>query len=72
MNFFALSHAPPPEVIAMAINNPVTIVPTSIPPSTTGPSGLIMATATTKINGRSAGIIIWRSAAFVTISTQVP
>src|SRR5216110_1242517 len=26
MNFFALSHEPPPEVIAMAMNSPVTIV----------------------------------------------
>ncbi len=41
INFLALSHAPPPEVIAMATNNPVTIVPTSKPPKTTGPSGLM-------------------------------
>src|SRR5881296_981469 len=29
INFFALSHAAPPEVMEIAINNPVTIVPTS-------------------------------------------
>src|SRR6476620_6169818 len=72
MNFFALSHAPPLEVIAMATNNPVTIVPTNSPPSTTGPSGLITATATTNATGNSAGTIISRNAALVTISTQVP
>src|SRR5438067_2698667 len=72
INFFALSHAPPPDVMAMATNNPVTIVPTSKPPSTTGPSGLIIATATTKTRGRSAGTIISRNAALVTMSTPVP
>src|SRR5881397_111918 len=33
ISFFALSHAPPPEVIAIARNRPVTIVPISRPPS---------------------------------------
>jgi len=28
-----VSHAPPPDVIEMATNRPVTIVPTSAPPS---------------------------------------
>ena len=55
MYFFALSQAPPLEVIAIATKNPVTIVPTSTPPSTTGPSGLITATATTNATGSSAG-----------------
>src|SRR5881398_1745758 len=72
INFFALSHAAPPEVIAIAINNPVTIVPTSKPPRVTAPSGLIIATATTATKGNNAGTIISRKAAFVTISTQVP
>ena len=33
MYFFALSHAPPPEVIEIATKMPVTIVPSSIAPS---------------------------------------
>ena len=32
ISFLALSHAPPPDVIAMARKMPVTIVPTSRPP----------------------------------------
>src|SRR5205814_8520378 len=72
INFFALSQAAPPDVIAIAMNNPVTIVPTSSPPSTTAPSGLIIATAITATNGSNAGTIISRKAAFVTMSTQVP
>ena len=48
------------------------MVPTSSPPSTTGPSGLMIATATTKTSGNSAGTIISRSAALVTMSTHVP
>src|SRR6202030_3839027 len=70
INFFALSQAAPPDVIAIARNNPVTMVPTSNPPSTTGPSAF--ATATTATSGNNAGTIISRNAAFVTISTQVP
>ena len=38
MNFFALSQAPPLEVMAMPTKRPVTMVPTSTPPRTTGPS----------------------------------
>src|SRR5205823_372218 len=72
INFFALSQAAPPDVIAIAMNNPVTIVPTSSPPSTTAPSGLMIATKTTATNGNNAGTIISRKAAFVTMSTQVP
>ena len=41
--------------MAIATNKPVTIVPTSNPPRTTGPSGLITATATTNATGKSAG-----------------
>ena len=48
------------------------MVPTSKPPSTTGPNCGIAATATTKINGSNAGTIISRRAALVTMSTQVP
>src|SRR6201999_16719 len=33
MYFLALSHAPPPEVIEMATNKPVTITPISMAPS---------------------------------------
>ena len=52
---------PAAEVIAIATNKPVTIVPTSRPPRTTGPSGLMTATATTNATGRSAGTTISRS-----------
>ena len=72
MYFFALSHAPPPDVIAIATKRPVTTVPTSNPPSTTGPNCGIAATATTKISGSNAGTIISRNAALVTMSTHVP
>ena len=58
--------------MAMATNSPVTIVPTSNPPRTTGPNCGITATATTKISGSSAGTIISRNAALVTMSTHVP
>ena len=37
MYFLALSHAPPPVVIEIATNRPVTIVPISTPPSAFGP-----------------------------------
>ena len=70
--FLALSQAPPEEVMAIATKRPVTIVPTRTPPSTTGPRPGMAATATTKTTGRRAGMIIWRRAAFVTMSTQVP
>ena len=33
MYFFALSQAPPPEVIEIATKSPVTIVPSSMAPS---------------------------------------
>ena len=42
--FFALSHAPPPEVIDIATNKPVTIVPSNIALTVTkaGPDSAIM------------------------------
>ena len=72
INFFALSQAAPPDVIAMAMNNPVTIVPTNRPPSTTAPSEGMLATTITATKGNNAGTIISRKAAFVTMSTHVP
>ena len=72
MNFLALSQAPPPLVMEIATNNPVTIVPTRTPPSVFGPSigvNPIMRGART---GIAAGIIIFWIAALVTMSTQVP
>src|SRR5688572_24177561 len=38
MYFLALSHAPPPVVIEIATNRPVTIVPISTPPSAFTPA----------------------------------
>ena len=71
MYFFALSHAPPLLVIEMPMKRPVTMLPTSTPPRIFAPSG-IAATARTAAIGMSAGMIISLSAAFVTMSTQVP
>ena len=62
--FFALSHAPPPEVIEMARKIPVTIVPMRRPPSI---SGLMIPTATGITTGIRAGIIISLIAEPVTI-----
>src|SRR5215469_2162743 len=67
--FLALSQAPPPEVIEIATNNRVTIVPTSTAPSITYPKNDAARTNTT---GSSAGMIISFRAAFVTISTHFP
>src|SRR6516162_470401 len=50
INFFALSHAAPPEVIEIARNKPVTMVPISRPPKTRGPR---YAVATTKMTGNT-------------------
>ena len=55
MYFLALSQAPPLEVMAMAMNSPVTIVPTSTPPRTTGPERGMTATAMTKSTGKQGG-----------------
>ncbi len=65
-----MSQAPPPLVIEIATNNPVTMLPTSTPPSAWGPS--TTPTITGDTTGISPGIIIFWMAACVTISTQVP
>src|SRR5437764_7131968 len=64
ISFFALSHAPPPDVIAIARNRPVTIVPISSPPSI---SGLMIPTMIGNAIGISAGAIISLIADAVTI-----
>src|SRR4249919_4365604 len=56
MYFFALSHAPPPVVIEIATNIPVTIVPINTPPSAFGPSSRPTTTGTA--TGSSEGTII--------------
>ena len=69
MNFLALSHAAPPVVIESATHTPDTIEPIRSPPSARGPN-----TRPTTIGiaaGISAGAIMSRSAAWVTMSTQV-
>src|SRR5262249_32943115 len=53
--FFALSQAPPPEVIAMARKMPVMIVPIRRPPSI---SGLMIPTTIGMTTGMRAGTII--------------
>src|SRR5215831_3717921 len=70
INFLALSHAPPPLVIEIATNNPVTMLPTSTPPSACGPR--ITPTRIGETTGINPGIIIFLMAACVTISTHVP
>src|SRR5439155_22677031 len=62
--FFALSQAPPPEVIAIARKSPVTIVPISSPPSI---SGLMIPTTIGITIGISAGASISLIAEPVTI-----
>src|ERR687895_2408811 len=69
ISFFALSHAPPPEVIAMARKMPVTIVPISRPPSKRG--SMIPATIGNTI-GIALGSIIFLIASPVTMSTVRP
>ena len=66
MSFFALSQAPPPEVMAMARKMPVTIAPISRPPSA---SGLMIPTMIGIATGISAGRSIFLMAEFVTMST---
>src|SRR5215471_1393489 len=66
ISFFALSHAPPPAVIAMARKRPVTMVPISRPPS------ILMLMIPTRIGtaiGISAGASIDLIAEPVTMST---
>src|SRR3954451_7053744 len=53
--FFALSQAPPPDVIAIARKSPVTIVPISRPPSILA---LLITTTIGKPIGTSAGASI--------------
>ena len=65
ISFFALSQAPPPEVIAIARKRPVTIVPIRRPPSI---SGLMIPTRSER-DGISAGSIIRLIADLVTMST---
>src|SRR6186997_1324164 len=66
ISFFALSQAPPPEVIAIARKRPVTIVPIRRPPSI---SGLMIPTAIGIATGISAGSIILLIADLATMST---
>src|SRR5690606_34709133 len=67
ISFFALSHAPPPAVMEIARKMPVTIVPTSSPPSITYDSAPTMIGMAI---GISAGTIIWRIALLVSRSTD--
>src|SRR3546814_895757 len=69
MYFLALSQAPPPVVIEIATNRPVTMVPISRPPSALGPSSspTTIGTAT----GSSDGTIISLIADLVSMSTAL-
>src|SRR5947207_15441538 len=58
ITFLALSQAPPEDVMTIATNKPVTIVPTSKPPSTTGTNCGITATATPHTKSSSGGTTI--------------
>src|SRR5215475_1059293 len=69
MSFFALSQAPPPAVIAIARNRPVTIVPIRSPPSI---FALIRPTTIGKRIGTIAGRIIDLIAEPVTMSIARP
>src|SRR6187455_398391 len=64
ISFFALSQAPPPEVIEMARKIPVTIVPISRPPSI---SGLMIPTTIGNTIGIAAGSIMLLIAEAVTM-----
>src|SRR5674476_60350 len=73
MSFLALSQAPPPLVMEMARNRPVTMEPMSTPPSTR--YALLQNTRVMMIGvstGMAAGSIISRMADLVTMSTAVP
>src|ERR1044072_8180322 len=69
MSFFALSHAPPPEVIITAKNRPTTMTPMSRPPRAWYES---TPTITVTTIGISDGMIISRWAERVTMSTHWP
>ena len=68
MSFLALSHAPPPAVMSTAKKNPTMITPMSRPPST---FTLMIPTMNGMRIGISAGRIISRCAALVTMSTAI-
>jgi predicted ATPase len=78
MTFLALSQAPPPEVIEMATNRPVTITPISMAPSAAKALALseMNRTATNSTigdsTGSSDGTIISLIAALVRMSTARP
>ena len=69
ISFLALSHAPPPAVMKMAMKRPTTMMPISSPPSACSESS---PTITVTTIGISDGMIISRWAARVTMSTQRP
>ena len=69
MYFLALSQAPPPVVMEMATNRPVTMVPINSPPSAAGPSSMPTTMGTT--TGSSEGTIISRMADAVSMSTAL-
>ena len=76
--FFALSHAPPPAVIDIARNKPVTITPNNIAPNADKaapipPIGrIIKYKITGDKTGSKEGIIISFIAALVNRSTNLP
>src|SRR5206468_5131777 len=69
ISFFALSHAPPPDVIEIARKSPVTIVPISSPPSI---RALMIPTMTGNAIGISAGSSICLIADAVTMLIARP
>src|SRR5258708_5800360 len=78
MYFLALSQAPPPEVMEIATNRPVTMVPTSMAPTVVNAAAwppIQLITKYTTIGastGRSDGMIISLIAALVSRSTALP
>ena len=78
MSFLALSHAPPPAVMEMATNRPVTITPRSIAPTAAKAASFpAIQLITTKMtigdsSGSNDGTIISRIAALVSKSTARP
>src|SRR3954468_10713742 len=69
IDFFALSQAPPPEVIAIARKRPVTIVPIKRPPSI---FALMIPTMIGNAIGIAAGASISLIAELVTMSIARP
>src|SRR5262249_293038 len=78
MYFLALSQAPPPAVMEIATNRPVTITPSNMAPTAAKAServAMMLITTNTTIGdstGSSDGIIISLIAALVSISTARP